>query len=212
MKLAGELPWLRTVAALTGTAGALVLIDGPDDAVSKLATAGQLVRRAVEDHHQALFVLARLDRPWLARVGYAVYDDAKAREQQHFGRGDHLDDDGDAFRHAWAAALMALRAMRDHGMSRPDAARLVIGLGDAHERDGADNAALSAQMDRVNNRRGVELVGSGRAGAGWISEFELEQHVLDAVRGGRLARVAADGGSLVATGPGRAATVVAAGP
>lgn len=191
--------WQKVAVGVAGAIGVAVLVDGPGDAFDKARRGVKLAARGVQDPHQGWFVVSNLHRPWLAEVGYGVLDDAKAAERGRYGASDHLDDDADAFRHAYAAALMTVRAMRDHGATQAEAARLVTGLGDAHERDGVDNGAHASEMDRHNNRVGVELVGDGRQGAGWVTEAQVEQLVVDALEAGRLQRLADDGSGLVAT-------------
>lgn len=196
------------IGAAATAVGVAVL---PDDWRDRLFRAPDLLARAVHDPHQAMFLVRNLDHPWLAAQGEGVLRAARQAEARRYGPGDHLDDDADAFRHTYAAALMTLRSMRDHDVGAADAQQLTVELGDAHEQDGPDpleqdraghdNAAAS-DMDRRNNRAGAALVGDGHASTGdWLTEGELRARVATAVDGGSSWRLAADGTSLEVTGP-----------
>lgn len=197
MGLIGELtatPVRKVLLAATGAIGIAALIDGPSDFVEHVKLMPKLVKRAIEDPHQTWFVVSHPNRPWLYSMGYEILNDSHAAERRNFGKADAIDNEGDAFRHAYAAALMTLRAMRDHGVSQSKAAALSHEAGVAHESDGADNPAgkLSSRMDLYNNQVGIKLVGSGRVDGIWLSEQELERKVLDALENGKLREIDPD--------------------
>ncbi|MCW2922714.1 MAG: hypothetical protein JWM98_118, partial [Thermoleophilia bacterium] len=73
------------------------------------------------------------------------------------------DNGPDAFRHTGGAALITYRLMRDTGASAEEAARLLKGAGDAHERDSylalydPLHARYSSEMDVHNNAVGSAI-------------------------------------------------------
>jgi hypothetical protein len=141
---------------------------------------------------QVLFVLRHPTKPWLASTGLGVARDARAAQEALYGMAEPTDGPQDAFRHTWAAALLALRAMRDHGVPSGEAQQLAIEAGEAHEVDGQDNNdALSRAMDEHNNAAGAALAGDGRArpgeqadSRGFVTEHALRERVLDAIADG----------------------------
>ena len=173
-----------------GIGGALIGIDR--------ATGGEVKHQldyvALDRRAQIGFVLRHPLKPWLAGMGLGVARDARAAQEQLYGRAEPLDGPQDAFRHAYAAALFTLRAERDHGQDPETAKALAIAAGEAHEVDGQDNNDdLSREMDRANNETGASIAGDGRAragepadDAGFVTEQALRQRVLDAMREGRL--------------------------
>lgn len=173
-----------------GMGAALLGLDRlTDGQVRKQLDYVSLDRRA-----QIMFVLRNPMNPWIAVTGIGVARDAKAMQDSMYGRWDPLDGPQDAFRHAYAAGLFSLRAMRDHEETPDGAHRLAIGAGDAHEVDGQDNNdAFSRSMDTANNLTGTQVIGDGRAlpgeaadSAGFITERALRDRVLTALRDGRL--------------------------
>lgn len=178
-------------AALGGVLGAaLVALDR--------ATAGEVKRQldliALDRRSQLWFVVSHPTRPWLAGTGLAVARDARRAQEQLYGLREPLDGPQDAFRHAYAAALFSLRAIRDHGLDPAEAHRLALAAGAAHERDGQDNNdAHSRAMDHFNNAAGTRVVGDARARAGevaeargYVSEPALRSRVLAAIEAGQL--------------------------
>lgn len=154
----------------------------------------QLDLIALDRRAQLWFALSNLTKPWLAGMGLGVMDDARAAQRQLYGGREPLDGPHDAFRHAYASALFVLRAMRDHGVPRAEAAKLAIEAGEANEVDGQDNNdEHSRSMDFANNLAGIEVVGDGRARAGeaadpdgFVTEAALRARIVDALAGGRL--------------------------
>ena len=149
---------------------------------------------------QARLLLANPHRPWLGVEAWSVSRASHAATAELFGATRHVDDLGDAFRHAYGSALLTDRAIGRWGMSPERAEQLVRAAGRAHELDGVENplGAISAMMDLHNNDLGIVL-GSG-AGRGWSragSNTALKTAVLDAMRGGRA--LVADDGQLVQT-------------
>jgi hypothetical protein len=162
-------------------------------------------RMAIEQPHTASVVLRNPHRPWLASTARSAHMDALHAQKALFGSmAGHVDDEVDAFRHAYASGLLNLRIMHDRGVAPDRARRLVEAIGRAHELDGIDNGLrLSSRMDDLNNLAGLRIVGNGRLpGGSWIGEQALQQRVLDALRGGQLVtieRTAELGERLVAT-------------
>lgn len=152
-------------------------------AVGQQADSILLDRRA-----QAWFVLGHPTKPWLARMGLRVATDARAAQEQLYGRREPLDGPQDAFRHAYAAALYAQRMMEQHGVDPAEARALSAAAGRAHEVDGQDNNdEFSHAMDFHNNQGGLELVGDGHGPDGsWLTEAQLRSAVLDAMAHGKL--------------------------
>lgn len=193
---------LRGGALGVGVGAALLGIDR--------ATHGEVQRQlgklTLDRRAQAWFVISNPGRPWIGPTGIRVATAARTAQESLYGRAEPLDGPQDAFRHAFAAALLSLRAMRDHGQSTADAHRLAIDAGEAHERDGQDNNDdFSREMDRSNNRSGTQLIGDGRArsdepadAAGYVTELALRERVLDAIGGGRLQLVDRGGSTPVA--------------
>ena len=178
-------------AALGGGLGAaLVGIDRLTDGEVK----HQLDTIFLDRRAQAWFVLKHPTKPWLASMGLGVARDARAAQEALYGRREPMDGPQDAFRHAYAAALFSLRAMREHGVSADEAHRLAIEAGEAHETDGQDNNdEHSRAMDWANNHAGTLIVGDGRARTGeqagpggFVSESALRQRVLAAMLAGEL--------------------------
>lgn len=161
-------------------------------------TGGEVKRQfdflSLDRRAQILFVLRNATNPWVAPTGLAVARDAKVAQDQLYGTWDPKDGPQDAFRHAYAAGLFSLRAMRDHAESPETAHRIAIGAGDAHEVDGQDNNDdFSRAMDTANNRAGITIVGDGRARAGeqadpsgFVTERALRMRVLEALAAGDL--------------------------
>lgn len=150
--------------------------------------------------HEIGFVLANATRPWATVEGLHARDAAIAETGELFGRGPHVDDAGDAFRHAYAAGTLKLAYMARHGANVELADRLVTRLGEAHERDGAGATAASHAMDEHNNVVGLTAVGDARTATGaWMQPADVRTSILDALRGGLLLKL--DGDALVATGP-----------
>jgi len=172
----------------------------------------QLDYVSLDRRAQIWFVVTNPTRPWIAHMGLGVAEDARAAQVALFGRPDPLDGPQDAFRHAYAAALFSLRAMRDHGEDPAKAHDLAIRAGAAHEADGQDNNDdLSRGMDTANNSTGTQLVGDGRAArgeaadaAGFVTERALADRVLAALGSGQLQLVDRD-----ATPPGPRASTAA---
>lgn len=178
------------------TAGAAVV-----GGVATLARHGRIAE-LLHNPRQVLVVLTNPQRPWLARTARIVHADAMQAQKLLYGStAGHIDDAADAFRHAYAAGLLKLRLMRDHGMADADAARLVTRIGRAHELDGVDNPnALSAAMDLLNNAAGIRITGDGHvSGDSWITDVSLRARVRAALSSGSLRQLAADGRRLVAT-------------
>lgn len=173
-----------------GMGAALLGLDRiTDGQVKKQLDYVSLDRRA-----QILFVLKNPTNPWIAGTGIGVARDAQAMQDSLYGRWDPKDGPQDAFRHAFAAGLFSLRAIRDHGETPENAHRLAIGAGDAHEADGQDNNDdYSRAMDVANNLAGTQVVGDGRAlpgedadADGFLTERGLRDRVLGALHDGRL--------------------------
>lgn len=153
--------------------------------------------------HQTAFVIRNFDKPWLYKESQRASAAAHALVNDTFGVGSHIDDAGDAVRHAFASAYLKVNVMRDHGLTQARAAKLVHNAGVAHELDGADNPhALSRIMDLANNGVGVELVGDGRlpaAGAdSWLDAAQIRDRVLSTLRTGGLQRIG-DNNTLIPT-------------
>lgn len=146
---------------------------------------------------QAWFVLTHPTRPWLAPMGLGVARDARAAQEALYGPREPLDGAQDAFRHAYAAALFSLRAMREHGVGAEKAHELAIEAGAAHEADGQDNNdEHSRAMDERNNTAGTIAVGDGRArpgeqadARGFVTERALRARILAAMAAGELTLV-----------------------
>lgn len=153
---------------------------------------------AIKNPHQAWVILTNPHRPWLSKTSFAAYDDAIKAQIELFGNGHHVDDAVDAYRHAYAAGLLKLRIVRDHGVLDDVASRLVTRIAHAHELDGVDNALrLSSFMDEANTAAGLSIFGKGITGEGsWISEPAWRNKVLDALNGGKLQRIADAGTAL----------------
>lgn len=132
------------------------------------------------------FVLQHPTKPWLLPMGLGVAKEARRAQESFYGRREPLDGPQDGFRHAYAAGLFSLRAMRDHGVPADEAHSLAIDAGAAHEADGQDNNdEFSRQMDIANNLTGTRLMGDGRAlpgedadANGFVTERALRQRVL----------------------------------
>lgn len=144
-------------------------------------------------------VLGNWRDPWLGIEAWNVRGRAINRSSQLYG----VDGEGpgNAFRHAYAAALLTLRAMRDHGESRSNAAALTRDVGTAHEdRDSTDPDNALRRMDLHNNEAGIDLVGDGHVvqGGRWLRDEELVGRVQQAIAGGKLL-VQRDDGTLRAT-------------
>jgi hypothetical protein len=143
---------------------------------------------------QAWFVISHPTKPWLFSTGMGVANDARGAQESLYGRREPLDGPQDAFRHAFAAALFSLRAMRDHGVGEDEAHQLAIDAGAAHEADGQDNNDdFSRDMDTANNLTGTNIVGDGRAlpgedadANGFLTEHALQQRVLASMLEGEL--------------------------
>lgn len=190
---AGMPTWAKAVLGSTAVAaagfGVFYLLRGGG---------GQLLGEARRQPHTATVVLSNPHRPWLAKFARIAHNDAMAAQMQLFGSASgHIDDEVDAFRHAYASGLLKLRMMRDNGLTERAASKLVKKIGRAHELDGLDNpSALSALMDLFNNDAGIRLLGSGRTTNGaWIAEPALRTMVLDDLRSGGL-RVLKDVGTV----------------
>jgi hypothetical protein len=164
---------------LLGGMAAAAVIGG----AALLVKRSSMLKMAVENPHQLGVVLTNPHRPWLAGTARIAHTDALVAQEQLFGSmAGHVDDEVDAFRHAYASGLLKTRVMRDHGLSMAAADKLVTRIGRAHELDGLDNVSkLSALMDLHNNTRGLELVGTARAGVGGSAPFITEQVVRDRV-------------------------------
>lgn len=174
-------------------AAAVALRSGPGPGIGRLDAL-----RAAMGPHQTAFALRNLHRPWLVPDALATSRMAHARTSAHFGAVSHVDDVGDAFRHAYASGHLTLRLARDRGLPLRTAGRLVRQAGHAHELDGAFNPQkLSSEMDRFNNAVGIQLA-SLRPGGRWADEAELESRVVNAIRSGEL-RVLDGAGQLVPT-------------
>lgn len=131
------------------------------------------------------FVLRHPTKPWLGPTTLAAAGDARDAQHRHYGSHDPRDGAPDAFRHAYGAALLALRMMREHGLEEAEARRLAHEAGEAHEADGQDNTPMAYQMDLANNTAGLEVLGDGHAADGsWISEQALQRGVLEAMANG----------------------------
>lgn len=178
-------------AALGASLGGLLI--GADR-----VTGGEVNRQldtiTLDRRAQLWFVLSNPTKPWLAGMGLRVASDARAAQEQLYGRREPLDGPQDAFRHAYASALFALRAMRDHGVPQAEAAQLAIEAGEAHEVDGQDNNdEHSRSMDFANNLAGTQVLGDARARAGeaadtagFVTEAALRARILDALAAGQL--------------------------
>lgn len=190
----------RVLLAATGITGVAVLLDDPRDFLHHITSLPKYLKRAIEDPHQAMFVIRHANHPWLASLGYSLLDEARAGEQRHFGSAGAIDNEADAFRHAYASGLFVLRAMRDHGISASEAEHLSNEAGRAHEADGADNDAgrLSSKMDIANNAVGASLIGDGHRGGLWMTERDVERAAEDALAHGKLFEIDADRTSLTA--------------
>lgn len=146
----------------------------------------QLAEPVTSRSERIEYVLEHVDAPWLAPLGMTSGSAAREREQRLYRGGGPEESGGgaDAFRHTYAAALMTARAQR-LGVDAERAADLVVGAGDARERD--TNALgynpASGEMDRHNNRVGAQI--SLDAGPG-IGERALARRVLEAMRSGQL--------------------------
>lgn len=161
-------------------------------------TSGEVKRQlsyiSLDRRSQMWFVIKNARYPWIGPMGLKVASDARAAQERLYGRSEPLDGPQDAFRHAYAAALFTLRAMRDHNLSQANAAKLALEIGEAHERDGQDNNdELSRNMDYFNNASGAKIVADGRARdyeqkdeRGFLTEEALAARVLDAMRQGNL--------------------------
>lgn len=152
--------------------------------------------------HQVLFALSNLHRPWVLTEGVQAGKAAIAESRSLFGAGQHIDDAGDAFRHAYGAGRLKLEYMRDHGASAELSDRLITRLGDAHEADGWHNplGQLSSAMDKHNNAAGMAAIGTGRTATGeWMTNEQARSAILDAMRGGKLVRIV-DSSRIVPTG------------
>lgn len=171
-------------------AGALLGLDALTDGAVK----NQLDLVTLDRRAQLLLVLRNPTKPWLAPMSIDVARDARAAQHRVFGAAERLDGPQDAFRHAYAAALLSLRAMREHDVSSSDAHALAIDAGNAHERDGQDNNdEHSRSMDVTNNEAVVTIVGDGRArageahdGHGFLTDQALRERVLGAIGRGEL--------------------------
>jgi hypothetical protein len=164
----------------------------------RLLRPGSALRTAIDQPHTAAVVLRNPHRPWLADTARLAHMDALRTQEALFGSmAGHIDDEVDAFRHAFGSGLLELRLMRDRGVSQDTAGRLVSAIGRAHELDGVDNvASLASRMDDLNNAAGLRILGDGRLpGGAWIGEAALRDRVLEALRGGELRVIerAADG-------------------
>ncbi|MCB0877755.1 MAG: hypothetical protein KDC46_02085 [Thermoleophilia bacterium] len=191
--------WALGALATGGWKGALVGggIGGALLGLDRL-TGGEVKKQldyvALDRRHQIGVVLRHPTKPWLAGLGLGVARDARAAQEQLYGTREPLDGPQDAFRHTYAAALMTLRAIRDHGEDPAGAAALAIEAGEAHELDGQDNNDdLSREMDRFNNHVGAGLAGDGRAAGGeqadangFVTEHALRERVLEAMRTGQV--------------------------
>lgn len=180
----------KGAAVGAGIGAALIGLDRlTDGQVKRQLDLVSLDRRA-----QIGFVLANPTKPWIAKLGLGVANDARAAQEQLYGHREPLDGPQDAFRHAYAAALFSLRSMRDHGVEPTEAHRLAIAAGTAHEVDGQDNNdEFSRAMDHANNQAGIAIVGDGRAtgdeaadARGFVTEAGLRRRVLDAMSAGTL--------------------------
>lgn len=192
--IVGTIPRKIALSAVGALALATAL-DGPKRMRERLDSVVGFTKHPFEDPHQTLFVIRHASKPWISGLARSVLDASHGAELSRFGSNGNVDGQGDAYRHAYAAALFTLRSMRDHGMSAPTAIHLTVSAGDAHERDGADNPAgkRSAEMDMLNNELGAKLVGTGQSGITWISESELETRVWDHLIGGSFRYLDADG-------------------
>lgn len=144
------------------------------------------------DNRHAIGVVVRHPfEPWIGPLGRRTYNDAERVQEHLFGVHHSTDDGGDAFRHAYASALYALRMMRDHDISPHRARSIVVDAGVAHERDTwARNTPAAHAMDVHNNAVGVAMVGDGRSATGsWLSDAQVQERVLDALRSGELVRL-----------------------
>ncbi len=191
--------WSLGALASGGWKGALVGagMGGALLATDRL-TGGEVKRQldyvALDRRAQIGFVLRHPLTPWLAGTGLGVARDARAAQEQLYGRAEPLDGPQDAFRHAYAAALFTLRGIRDHGADPERAAKLAVEAGEAHEVDGQDNNDdFSREMDRFNNVVGAGLVGDGRARSGeqadergFVTEHDLRRRVFAAIRAGEV--------------------------
>jgi hypothetical protein len=155
---------------------------------------GQLDKILLDRRAQAWFVISHPTKPWLFPLGMGVASDARGAQEALYGPREPLDGPQDAFRHAYAAALFSLRAMRDHDLRPAEAHQLAIDAGKAHEVDGQDNNDdFSRAMDKANNHTGTKIVADGRAlpgeeadTNGFVTEHALQQRVLAAIVAGSL--------------------------
>jgi hypothetical protein len=158
----------------------------------KLLRPGGALRIALEQPHTAGVVLRNPHRPWLAGTARVAHMDALSAQQSLFGSmAGHVDDEVDAFRHAYASGLLKVRLIQDRGLSPETSGKLVSAIGHAHELDAIDNVAkLSSRMDEFNNIAGIGIAGTGRSASGArLGEQALSTRVLDALRQGELRTV-----------------------
>lgn len=175
---------MRTGALVGAGLGALALIA---DRVSGGEVHRQLNSAFQDRRAQGWFVLKHLNHPWLASTTLQAASDARAQQHAIFGSAQPLDGPHDAFRHAYAGALLSLRLQRDRGMSAEQAADLTREAGDAHEQDGQDNSPEAGAMDRFNNAVGIKIASTAHAAGGsWVSEQDLINQVVNAMATGRL--------------------------
>jgi hypothetical protein len=196
---------LKGAAIGAGLGAALVGVDR--------LTGGQVQQKldylSLDRRAQIWFVLSNPTRPWIASTGLDVARDARAAQVELYGSAEPLDGPQDAFRHAYAAALFSLRAMRDHSEAPATAQRLAVAAGAAHEVDGQDNNdRFSRAMDHLNNDAGALIAGDGRArdgeaadASGWVTEQALRQRVLNAMAAGSLQLVDRAGSDAPITRP-----------
>jgi hypothetical protein len=180
----------KGAAVGAGMGAALIGIDrATGGAVKQQLDLVSLDRRA-----QAWFVLKHPNKPWLLQTGLGVAHDARTAQEHLYGKAEPLDGPQDAFRHTYAAALMSLRAMRDHGETPDSAHALAIEAGAAHEADGQDNNDdFSRNMDTFNNHAGTVVAGDGKAQPGehadqdgFVTEHDLRERVLGAIATGQV--------------------------
>ena len=155
----------------------------------------------VDHRHSIGMVVRHPTQPWIGPLGRRTFDDAERVQERLYHVHHATDDGGDAFRHAYASALFAVRMMRDHHVSADQARSIVIEAGDAHELDtwGSNTPAAHA-MDLHNNAAGADLAGDGRGSDGaWLTDSQVQDRVLEALSRGVLVRLQPGSGELVPT-------------
>jgi hypothetical protein len=149
--------------------------------------------KALSYRHVIGFGLRNVLRPEALYLGYQSQRQAIQRERDLFPTASRMgyENGADAFRHSYAASLLAYRLVTDAGMTPESAASFTRAAGVAHENDSQLSGAhyeRSRAMDLHNNDVGISI-GIEQALAGVSptqSDQRIEGAVLSAIADGRM--------------------------